>query len=81
MFSLIYFLLIGLAAGWLTGRILRGRGFGLIANLVIGVIGSFLGRFVFGLLGFGSYGLIAELIVAVAGSILLVVIAGYIKKR
>ncbi|BDA77117.1 membrane protein [Leptospira kobayashii] len=81
MFSLIYFLLIGLAAGWLTGRILRGRGFGLIANLVIGVIGSFLGRFVFSLLGFGSYGLIAELIVAVAGSILLVVIAGYIKKR
>ncbi|WP_411824194.1 GlsB/YeaQ/YmgE family stress response membrane protein [Leptospira sp. 'Mane'] len=81
MISLIYFLLVGLAAGWLTGRILRGRGFGLIANLVIGVIGSFLGRFVFGLLGFGSYGLIAELIVSVIGSILLVIIAGYIKKK
>ncbi|XDD42831.1 GlsB/YeaQ/YmgE family stress response membrane protein [Leptospira sp. WS60.C2] len=81
MYSFIWFLLIGLAAGWLAGRILRGKGFGIIANLVIGVVGSFLGGIVFGILGFRSYGLIAELIVAVVGAILLIFIAGMIKKR
>lgn len=81
MFSFIWFLLIGLAAGWLAGRILRGKGFGLIANLVIGVVGSFLGGIVFGILGFRSYGLIAELIVAVVGAILLIFIAGMIKRK
>ncbi|XDD46560.1 GlsB/YeaQ/YmgE family stress response membrane protein [Leptospira sp. WS39.C2] len=81
MFSFIWFLLIGLAAGWLAGRILRGKGFGLIANLVIGVVGSFLGGIVFGLLGFRSYGIVAELIVAVIGAILLIFIAGVIKKK
>lgn len=81
MYSFIWFLLIGLAAGWLAGRILRGKGFGIIANLVIGVVGSFLGGIVFGLLGFRSYGIIAELIVAVVGAILLIVIAGFIKRK
>lgn len=81
MYSFIWFLLIGLAAGWLAGRILRGKGFGIIANLVIGVVGSFLGGIVFGILGFRSYGIIAELIVAVVGAILLIFIAGMIKKR
>ncbi|EOQ89238.1 transglycosylase associated protein [Leptospira yanagawae serovar Saopaulo str. Sao Paulo = ATCC 700523] len=81
MYSFIWFLLIGLAAGWLAGRILRGKGFGIIANLVIGVVGSFLGGIVFGLLGFRSYGIIAELIVAVIGAILLIFIAGIIKKK
>lgn len=81
MYSFIWFLLIGLAAGWLAGRILRGKGFGIIANLVIGVVGSFLGGIVFGLLGFRSYGIIAELIVAVVGAILLIIIAGFIKRK
>lgn len=81
MFNFIWFLLIGLIAGWLAGRILRGNGFGIIVNLVIGVVGSFLGGIVFGLLGFRSYGLIAELIVATIGAILLIFLAGIIKKR
>ncbi|TGM72551.1 GlsB/YeaQ/YmgE family stress response membrane protein [Leptospira mtsangambouensis] len=81
MFSFIWFLLIGLVAGWLAGRILRGKGFGLIANLVIGVVGSFLGGIVFRFFGFITNNLIAELIVAVVGAILLIFIAGMIKKR
>ncbi|MCU0823015.1 MAG: GlsB/YeaQ/YmgE family stress response membrane protein [Leptospira sp.] len=81
MFNFIWFLLIGLIAGWLAGRILRGKGFGIIVNLVIGVVGSFLGGIVFGFFGFRSYGLIAELIVATIGAILLIFLAGIIKKR
>ncbi|MDF3821426.1 GlsB/YeaQ/YmgE family stress response membrane protein [Leptospira sp. 96542] len=80
VFKFIYFLLIGLAAGWLTGRILRGRGFGLVANLVIGVVGSFLGAILFSVLGFSAHGFIATLISAVVGSIVLILIAGMIKK-
>ena len=45
MLDLIYFLLIGLAAGWLAGKIMKGRSFGLIGNLVISVIGAILGDF------------------------------------
>ncbi|RIK72891.1 GlsB/YeaQ/YmgE family stress response membrane protein, partial [candidate division KSB1 bacterium] len=47
MSSLLWFLLIGLAAGWLAGTIMKGSGFGLIGNLVVGVIGALLGGFIF----------------------------------
>ena len=50
MIGLIYFLLIGLAAGWLAGKIMKGYSFGLAGNLVVGVIGAVLGGFLFGLL-------------------------------
>ncbi|MDZ4725099.1 MAG: GlsB/YeaQ/YmgE family stress response membrane protein [Leptospira sp.] len=79
--SFIVFLLIGLIAGWLTGKILRGKGFGLIANLVIGVIGSFLGGVVFRFVGFHAGGWLAEIVVAVVGSILLVFVLGLVKRR
>ena len=60
MFSLIYFLLIGLAAGWLAGKLMKGHGFGILGNLMIGVIGSILGGFLFGLLGLQAVGLLGE---------------------
>jgi uncharacterized membrane protein YeaQ/YmgE (transglycosylase-associated protein family) len=49
--SLIVFLVIGLLAGWLAGRIMRRKGFGLVGDLVIGVIGALLGGWLFNLLG------------------------------
>ena len=49
--SLIVFLLVGLTAGFLAGRLLKGSGFGLLGNLIIGAIGSILGVVLFGLLG------------------------------
>src|SRR5687767_13563636 len=50
--SLVVFLLIGLAAGWLAGWLTKGRGFGWVGNLVIGVLGALVGGFLFRLLGF-----------------------------
>jgi uncharacterized membrane protein YeaQ/YmgE (transglycosylase-associated protein family) len=79
MFSLIYFLLIGLAAGWLAGKIMKGHGVGLLGNLVIGVIGSILGGFLFGLLGLQAVGLLGSLIAATVGAILLLFILQKIK--
>ncbi|MGE5666081.1 MAG: GlsB/YeaQ/YmgE family stress response membrane protein, partial [Betaproteobacteria bacterium] len=49
--SLMAWIIIGLIAGWLGGKLMRGGGFGLIGNLVVGVIGAFVGGWVFGLLG------------------------------
>ena len=51
MIDLIYFLLIGMAAGWLAGKLMEGRSFGLLGNLVVGVIGAILGGFLFRLVG------------------------------
>ncbi len=74
MFDLIYFLLIGLAAGWLAGKIMKGQSFGLLGNLVIGVIGAVLGGLLFRLVGFAAIGLIGSLITATVGAIVLLFI-------
>ena len=64
-------IVIGILAGWLAGKIMRGRGFGVLLDLVIGVVGSLLGGLVFGLLGLYSSGLIGSLVVATAGAVML----------
>jgi uncharacterized membrane protein YeaQ/YmgE (transglycosylase-associated protein family) len=48
--AFLWFLLIGLAAGWLAGQLTKGGGFGLVGDLVVGVVGALLGGFLFGLL-------------------------------
>ena len=79
--SFIWFLLIGLVAGWLAGQIMKGRGLGLIGNMVVGVIGALLGGFLFGLFGVSAGGgLIGSLITALVGAIVLLFIVGFFKK-
>jgi len=69
--ELLWFVVIGIVAGWLAGQITKGSGFGLLGDLIVGVLGSLLGGFLFGLLGFGAYGLIARLLMAVVGAVVL----------
>lgn len=78
--GLIYFLLVGLAAGWLAGQFMKGGGYGLVGNLVIGVIGAIVGGHLLGLLGFGTYGLIADLFAAFIGAVVLIWVVRLIKK-
>ena len=78
--GLVIFLAIGAVAGWLAGTLMKGGGFGLPGNIVVGVIGAILGGFVFGLLGISAGGLIGSIITATAGAALLLFIAGIIKK-
>jgi uncharacterized membrane protein YeaQ/YmgE (transglycosylase-associated protein family) len=80
MGSLIGFLLIGLAAGWLAGQILKGRGFGLAGNLVVGIIGAMLGGVLFGVLGLSYHGALGSLVTATVGAIVLLWVVGYLKK-
>jgi uncharacterized membrane protein YeaQ/YmgE (transglycosylase-associated protein family) len=55
--DLLWFLLIGLAAGWLAGQLTKGGGFGLVGDLIVGVIGALLGGLLFRLLQIEAYGL------------------------
>ena len=78
--NLILFLIIGGVAGWLAGLIMKGRGFGILANIGIGIVGSFLGGFVFRLLGLAAHGAVGELVTATVGAVLLLAIVSAIKK-
>lgn len=80
MLDLIYFLLIGLAAGWLAGQIFKGHDFGLVLNMVIGCIGALVGGFLVHLIGFHQYGIIANLITATIGALVLLFVAQKLKK-
>ncbi len=76
----IWFLLIGIAAGWLAGQIMKGGGFGIVGDLVVGVIGALLGGWLFGLVGVGMGGLLGQLVVATVGAIVLLLLLRLIRK-
>ena len=76
----VIFLAIGAAAGFLAGNIMKGSDFGLVNNMIIGVIGAVIGGFVFGLLGISAGGVIGSLITAVVGAVILLYLAPKIKK-
>ena len=78
---LVWFLLIGLFAGYIAGRLTKGSGFGVYGDLVVGVLGSFLGGFLFRLLGIEAYSLIGQLIMAVIGALLLLKLIGYLRHK
>ena len=77
---LLWFLIIGIAAGWLAGQLMKGGGYGLIGDLVIGVIGAFLGGWLLGALGIVAGGLIGRLVTATIGAVLLLFLVRLIKK-
>ncbi|MDQ6799523.1 MAG: GlsB/YeaQ/YmgE family stress response membrane protein [Acidobacteriota bacterium] len=78
--ALIWFLLIGLIAGWLASQVMRGGGYGLVGDMIVGVIGAFLGGWVFGLLGIGAGGIIGQIITAFVGAVILIAILRAIKR-
>ena len=86
--NLIWFLIIGAVAGWLAGKVMKGKkGYGLLGNIVVGCIGSLIGGFLLKLLGISltlhiKYGkLIGSLITAFIGALILLVIINWLKKK
>jgi len=79
--NLVWFILIGLAAGFLAGKVMKGHGFGLLGNLVVGVVGALLGGFLLGLLGIYTAGLIGNLISAFIGAVVLLLLISFIKRK
>jgi len=79
--SIIMILIVGGIAGWLAGVIMKGDGLGLIGNIVIGVVGAFVGSYTFELLGVSIIGgLIGSIITATVGAVILLFIVGLVKK-
>jgi uncharacterized membrane protein YeaQ/YmgE (transglycosylase-associated protein family) len=77
----VWFALIGLVAGWLAGQLVKGGGFGVVGDIVVGVLGALLGGFLFSALGLSSGGsLIGAIIVATIGAIVLIAIVRMVKR-
>ena len=77
----VWFILIGLVAGWLAGTLMKGGGFGVIGDIVVGVLGALLGGFLFSSLGLSSGGgLLGSIIVATIGAIVLILLLRLIKR-
>lgn len=78
---MIYILLVGLIAGWATGKIMKGSGYGVLVDIVLGIVGAFVGSRVLGLLGlYTSGGLIANILVAILGAVIIVALVRLVKK-
>jgi uncharacterized membrane protein YeaQ/YmgE (transglycosylase-associated protein family) len=77
---LIWTILIGILAGWVAGQIVKGRGMGLGIDLVVGVVGSVLGGWIFAIIGLAAYGLIARLVMAVVGAVVLLLLVRVLKR-
>jgi uncharacterized membrane protein YeaQ/YmgE (transglycosylase-associated protein family) len=80
MLDLLYYIVIGLIAGWLAGRILKDRSMGLVGNLLIGVTGAVLGAYIFEFFGISSGGFIGTLISAVIGAVILLYVIQALRK-
>jgi uncharacterized membrane protein YeaQ/YmgE (transglycosylase-associated protein family) len=78
--SLLSFLIIGAIAGWIAGKLMRGGGFGILGNMVLGVLGAVIGGFVFGMVGVTAGGLMGSLVTAVIGAAILLFVVGLFKK-
>jgi uncharacterized membrane protein YeaQ/YmgE (transglycosylase-associated protein family) len=81
--ALVVFLLIGAIAGWLAGLIVRGFGFGLLGNIVVGIIGAFLAGWLLPRLGVSFMlvsPLVTSIVYAMIGAIVLLVIIGLIRR-
>ncbi len=76
----LIFLALGALAGWLAGMLMKGGGFGLLGNIVVGILGAVIGGFAFGLLGIETESIIGSILTATAGAVILLLIVGLIKK-
>ena len=79
--GLVWALIIGIAAGWLAGQIMKGSGFGLLGDLIVGVIGSFIGHALFNVLGLASSGILGQLIVSTVGAVVLLFLLRLISRK
>lgn len=80
-YGIIMTVLIGAFAGWLAGLILKGEGMGFILNAVVGIIGAFVGSYLFSLIGFSfGSGLVGAILTSTAGAVVLLAIVGVLRK-
>lgn len=70
--GILAWIVVGLIAGWLTGLLMRRGGYGVIGDLILGLLGALIGGFLVGLFYHGSVGIVGSVVVAVIGAVILV---------
>jgi len=74
-------IIVGLIAGWLAGQVMKGGGYGVLVDIILGLLGGLLGGWLFGQLGIGTGGsMVGSIVVAFIGAVILVGITRLIKK-
>lgn len=81
MTNLIAWIIVGLIAGYLASRVLSGRGMGLPADIVVGLVGALLGGFLAGIAGIAFGGFIGEVVVAFVGAVVLLLLLRLVSSR
>lgn len=78
---IIWFLIVGAIAGWLAGLITKGSGFGLLGNIVLGIVGAVIGGFIFRSLGWFSSGTLGTIFMALIGALIVLFLAGIFRRK
>lgn len=78
--GIIWWIVVGLIAGWLAGQVMKGGGYGVLADIVLGILGGILGGWLFGKMGVGAGGTIGSIVVAFVGAVILVGITRLLKR-
>jgi uncharacterized membrane protein YeaQ/YmgE (transglycosylase-associated protein family) len=78
--GLLWWIIVGLIAGWLAGQVMKGGGYGVLADIVLGILGGILGGWLFGKMGIAAGGTIGSIVVAFVGAVILVGLTRLIKR-
>ncbi|HEV2425083.1 MAG TPA: GlsB/YeaQ/YmgE family stress response membrane protein [Terriglobia bacterium] len=78
--GIIWWIVVGLIAGWAAGKIMKGGGYGVIADIVLGILGGIIGGWIVGFFGLAGGGLISSILVAILGAVILIWITRILKK-
>lgn len=81
MSNIFWTLIIGAIAGWLAGKVVKGHGFGIWVDAILGIVGAFIGNFILGIFGIATFGLIGSLIASFVGAMILVLIISLFSGR
>lgn len=80
MIALVYWIIVGLIAGWAAGKIMKGGGFGPVMDIALGIVGAVVGGWLLGALGIRAGGFIGTIIVAIIGAMFLIWLSRLLKK-
>jgi len=78
--GLVWWIIVGLVAGWAAGKIMKGSGYGPVMDIALGIVGAVIGGFLLGLIGIHSSGLIGSIVVAIFGAVILVWLSHRLKR-
>lgn len=78
--EIIWFLIIGILSGWIAGELVRGHGYGLIGNLIVGIIGALLGGYILTWFGVAAGGLLGRIVASVLGAVIFLFILSLIPR-